>query len=277
MRSSENSVKISLLILILFISCSSSADLRCRVEIRVNDSLAVIAVNGFPIGYTHQFVDCKSEPQHVTITAPNKKPFVRMVPGISEFNPKDSYWNVRLLGTSGDQAFTEPIRSARGQAEEILEILEPRLQAMGLSIKGNQVSRSTSGGTSLIVPSVPALPSVSSRPAYRTPAAVVTSRFSDPHRKLTGIYVQVRALPVITKDKDLAIENVNHLAEKLSGTKLTMCPAYVPETKRDWTKILVGPVKNGTVASNLARKYGAGSFVIVDPPCPVRAEDTFRM
>jgi hypothetical protein len=232
----------------------------CEIDVRVNDLFAIITVDGKAIGIGHQVVPCKPQPQKVMIIAANKKPFMRTLPAISEFNPKDSYWNVRLLNTLSEPALTEAVRSSRGQADEILELLEPRLRQIEKSL---QVREKPS----------PSAPVFAVSKFSRHPAMTTESKPG----KLKGIFVQVRALPGVRKDRQVAVENLSHMSARLTGITLTMCPAYVPVTKREWTKILVGPMKDKNLAKSLAQKYGDGSFVIKNPPCPIRADDRFTM
>jgi hypothetical protein len=239
-------VKLLLLINALFLGPTSQAEPKCQIDIRVNDSWAVIAVDDKAIALGRAFVNCKETPQQVTIIAANKKFFTRAIPAASDFDPKNSYWNVRLLESS-PQAMTEALRSPTGLPEDFIAIMQQQN-------KKEAIAKHYS-----IVP--------------RRPAAII----EDPTRRLKGIYVQVRALPGTNKDKEIAAENVNHMTDKLTGTKLTMCPAFVSQTSKTWTKILVGPVQNLSEATSLAKNYGYGSFVIRDPLCPVTAKDSFRM
>lgn len=297
-----------LIINLLFINSISFAEPKCQTEIRVNDSRAVIEVDGFPVATGRYTLSCKPVSQHVTVKAPNKMRFVRMMPAASDFDIKDSFWNVRLLTNSIEPTFTEAVRSNSGQPEELLEMLEPKLQALS-NEKGQPSADKTASAfaagipdreTSSRAPAALAAIAGAAALAYvspfepageyqpeeeiknsRRPAAVAhtTARdlFVDPDRKLKGIYVQVRALPGIKKDAVIAAENVHHMADKLEGTDVTMCPAFVPETNKTWTKLLVGPVPDQNEANKLAKNYGYGSFVIRDPPCPVTKNDSFRM
>lgn len=293
---------IFLLINILFISARLWAAPKCETEIRVNDSRAVIEIDGFPVATGHYTLPCKPIPQHVTVKAADKMRFVRMMPAASDFDIKDSFWNVRL--SPNNPAFTEAIRTQNGQPGELLEMLEEKSQTLvdkSASLSAGSSNRAPSsvldgligvGTATAAATAATSLPTrefssfepveefypvEETRPA-RLPAAVsANDLFEDENRKLKGIYVQVRALPGIKKDKVIAAENVQHMADKLTGTELTMCPAYVPETNKTWTKILVGPVSDAKEAGKIAKNYGYGAFVIRDPPCPVTKNDSFRM
>lgn len=68
----------------------------CRVEIRVNDPKAIISVNGNFVKASHYFLECKESPQNVIIVAPDKKPFVRVLPAAKDFDENEIFWNIRL-------------------------------------------------------------------------------------------------------------------------------------------------------------------------------------
>jgi hypothetical protein len=253
-----------------FISHSEARE-NCRTEIRVNDSMASISIDGMQVGTSHYIANCKEEPQTVVIVASDKRAFTRVLPGAADFNPHENFWNVRLQSYLYNSIASE----GRDLAQVLLEIGQLRQTVNDLKKSALAPSNLHPVSPASEVPSPKR--EIAANPINNPVKSGTEKSDSIQMQLLKGIFVQVEAIPGMKAPRDAAAERLKELHASLNGMQVTMCPTHVAETAKDWTKVLVGPVSNKNEAQKLTKLYGQESFIIRDPMCEKNSTVHFQI
>ena len=300
-RKLTNNFNLFFFVMLLFFNTPAFSSKICQTEIRVNDPKAIISVDGNFIKTSHQFIACKDVPQNVIIVAPDKKPFVRVIPAASAFNDDENFWNVRLQSYADhapvNQVLDLPVVSAEvGQLRSAVKNLKSGNP--GRAIKEKITISETATSEKQIVEPVALKPkSQCTQPKIQSKnSSVITTKITlnkgnSPSRTISSLMTPVRhfvletvpgtffEIKAISKFKATPSQVINRLAqfkEKLAGIKITLCKNPESEVNYPSTLVLFGPIQDQQESLLLAQRLGPNLIKVQDPECEKNSKISFQ-
>lgn len=232
----------TILVFQFFTSSIGQAQNACAMRINVNDSKAVVFVDGVPTSKPPVDVACKENPQTITVSTADGQIFSRKMPTLKNFGDTDREWNVFFLPKNAGGSHAETLKShllaQKTQDDRILnELVQIRVLIEKLAQKDPTIKKSLD------------------RIVRKSRGRKIASAWAGP-------YVQLHSLARPNIETESVKSEFPQHMPKAGGAVLKFCSWQKKRKSQTWTRVVVGPFENEKEAQNFANAFGNKSFVV---------------